>query len=107
MAAIFFRRSLDTLDAEAVQRLVPLGHQVVVHTEKNGLYMRDTLRNMESMLGTHGFFRCNNCYLVNLAYVEQVNYNHMKLAGRMLTISRPRYKPFMEALVKYVGGARA
>lgn len=68
--------------------------------------MRDSLKNMEAVLGQYAFFRCNNCYLVNLAYVEQVHRGEVVLAGTPLTISRPRYKPFMEALTRYMGGTK-
>ena len=65
------------------------------------------MRNMEEMLSEFDFFRCNSCYLVNLAHVEQVENGTAIVAGQPLAISRPRYKAFMEALTRYIGGIKA
>jgi DNA-binding LytR/AlgR family response regulator len=65
------------------------------------------MHTMETILAEHGFFRCNSCYLINLAHVEQVEGNIAVVAGSRLTISRPRHKAFMTALTKYIGGIKA
>ena len=65
------------------------------------------MKNIEAMLKGQPFFRCNNCYLVNLARVEKVEKNEVTVTGQALAISRPRYKEFMEALTRYIGGIKA
>ena len=68
--------------------------------------LRQSMRGMEELLGKYGFFRCNSCYLVNLRHVERVENGGAIVGGQALTISRPRHKAFMEALTKYLGGAK-
>ena len=60
----------------------------------------DSMKNVEGRLNEYGFVRCNNCYLVNLRYVEGVLANSAIVAGDELQISRPRKKPFMDALAQ-------
>lgn len=68
--------------------------------------INDTLKSIEEKLKNAPFCRCNNCYLVNLAHVEQVKKDVVIVAGHELAFSRLRYKPFMEALTNYMGGTR-
>ena len=75
-------------------------HVSVVHTDKGDFRLRESMKNMEAMLPSSTFFRCNNCYLVNLERVEQVTKSEVLVAEETLAISRPRYKAFMEALTR-------
>lgn len=43
---------------------------------------------------------------MNLRHVERVENGGAIVGGQTLTVSRPRYKAFMEALTKYLGGAK-
>jgi DNA-binding LytR/AlgR family response regulator len=61
------------------------------------------MKEMENKLAKFNFFRCNNCYLVNLARVTGVKDNFALLDDYKLLISRPRKKAFLEALVKFFG----
>lgn len=99
-------RGLARIDAALIYYIETMGHKVKLHTDKGEYVMRGTLKNMEETLEKQGFYRCNSCYLVNLAYVEQASRDGVMVNGEMLTVSRPRYKPFMEALTKYLGGAK-
>jgi DNA-binding LytR/AlgR family response regulator len=61
------------------------------------------MKELESRLGTKNFFRCNTCYLVNLAYVKAINGYNVTVGKYDLMISRPRKKAFLAALAEYVG----
>ena len=50
------------------------------------------------------FALCNNCYLVNLHYVQKVHKHTVTVHGTELMISHPRRKPFLDALNAYIGG---
>ena len=78
-------------------------HKVTFHLNGKTVAARDTLKGLEEKLKGQPFARCNNCYLVNLAYVEAVKENCVTVAGERLQISRPKRKGFMEALAAYVG----
>ena len=97
---------LTRLDVSQITYVETDGHAVSIYTEKGTYRLRQSMRGMEELLGKYGFFRCNSCYLVNLRHVERVENGGAIVGGRALTISRPRYKAFMEALTKYLGGAK-
>ena len=62
-----------------------------------------TMKELEKKLENMGFFRCNNCYLVNLLYVKGIKGNDAQVDQYELAISRARKKAFMETLAEYVG----
>lgn len=92
------------LASEDVLYLESKKHQIIIHTQKESYSTRDSMKNLEQTLSAYNYVRCNNCYLVNLAYVEGVVQNSVIVAGDELQISRPRKKQFMDALADYVGG---
>lgn len=81
------------------------GHDIIFHTDGDEIFWRGTtLKRVESELTEHGFYRCNNCYLVNLKYCTQIKDNSVIVNGEELQISRSRKKGFMIALVNALGG---
>lgn len=82
-------------------------HVLSVVTAQGVHCMRGTISGIEEMLEGCDFFRCNNCYLVNLAHVSHVEQGMVVVGGHSLTISRPRQKKFMEALTRYIGGSES
>jgi len=94
------------LNVEEIVYLESKKHQIIVHTTSDSFETRDSMKNVELKLTEYGFARCNNCYLVNLRFVEGVVSNTAIVAGDELQISRPRKKPFMDALADYIGGER-
>lgn len=80
-------------------------HVITFHTETNTyIYRGTTLKQVENDLTEHGFYRCNNCYLVNLKYCSEITDNSVIVNGEELQISRSRKKGFMQALVRTLGG---
>lgn len=80
-------------------------HRLLCHTV-NGIYplISGTLTALEEQLQSAGFYRCNNCYLVNMRYVTGFASDSVKVGEDELVVSRSRKKGFMEALTQYVGG---
>lgn len=82
-------------------------HTIIIHAMNGKLSITGTLKDLESRLAGHDFFRSNSCYLVNLRYVTAVNGQDCVMSnGESLRISRPRKKAFLAALADYVGGVR-
>lgn len=79
------------------------GHYIYIHTKDQVVTTLNSMKNMEQLLDDTSFFRSNNCYIVNLAYVDKVEGNLSFVNGEGLQISRPRKKAFMEALTNYIG----
>lgn len=81
------------------------GHDIIFHTDGDEiLWKGTTLKRVESELTEHGFYRCNNCYLVNLRYCTEIKGNSVMVNGEELQISRARKRGFMVALVNALGG---
>lgn len=81
------------------------GHDIIFHTDGDEILWKGiTLKRVESELTEHGFYRCNNCYLVNLRYCTEIKDNSVMVNGEELQISRARKKGFMVALVNALGG---
>ncbi len=80
------------------------GHYLTFHTSQGVFQQKVSLREWEEKLKDLSFIRCNNCYLVNLKHVSAVNKDEVKVGGQWLRMSRPRKKPFLQALANYLGG---
>lgn len=80
------------------------GHYLYYHTTHGTFRQKAALKELEDKLAGLSFKRCNNCYLVNLKYVDCVNKDDLLIGGEWLKISRPRKKEFLQALANYMGG---
>lgn len=101
------QKGVALLDAADILYVEVENHALSVVTRSETLRLRGTMSGIEEMLTPYHFFRCNNCYLVNLAQVSRVAQGVVVVGGHELTISRPRQKKFMEALTAYIGGSES
>ncbi len=117
-----FKRSLDKLDARkdsfilvnvdsGIQKVLTsdinyiesMKHTLIIRTKTGDISMRGVMKDMENKLLKYNFFRCNNCYLVNLSKVNGIQGEFAVVGDETLKMSRGRKKPFLEALTSYVG----
>lgn len=80
------------------------GHYLYYHTVDGVFKQKAAMKELEDKLEGLSFKRCNNCYLVNLKFVDSVNKDDVQIAGEWLKISRPRKREFLQALANYMGG---
>lgn len=80
------------------------GHYLHYHTKEGIFRQKISLKELEEKLDGLSFKRCNNCYLVNLRYVNGVEKEDVIIQEERLKISRPRKKEFLQALANYLGG---
>ena len=101
------RAVILTVDGE--QRKIPVrlvryvevsDHRLIYHLEKEDISVFKSLKDAETELGA-GFSRCNNCYLVNLRFVDGIKDDCAVLGKDLLKISRTRKKAFMQELSDY------
>lgn len=78
-------------------------HSLIYHTANGNIISSGTLKQALNELGKYHFAQCNNCYLVNLAYVMEVNGYEVMVKGENLLISHPRKKAFLQELSRYLG----
>lgn len=77
-------------------------HELIYHLAKEKkISVYGTLKKAEEELGA-SFVRCNNCYLVNLAFVQSVSGATARVGGNDLQISRAKHKKFLEELDNYL-----
>lgn len=99
-------KGMARLDVGQVYYVETEGHNLNIYTSQGIYRQRESMKNMESTLSGYHFARCNNCYLVNLAQVQRVEKSMVVVGDHELAISRPRYKQFMDALTRYLGGGK-
>ncbi len=84
-----------------------MGHQLRFQFVDDVIEVRGTLSDIEKRLAGHGFLRCNNCYLVNVRFVNWVRGYDINVGGHILKISHPRHKQFMKDFMDlYTGGGK-
>lgn len=77
-------------------------HSLIYHTLDGEYETYGTLKELENTLDNNKFARCNNCYLVNLNYVESINGDNCNLKNVTLPISRNKKKTFVEKFMKNI-----
>ena len=80
-----------------------VGHKLKYYTENGVTVATGTLKAVQEFLPENEFSRCNNCYLVNLKYVEKFVDNEVIVDGTALIVSRSRKKQFSAELLSYFG----
>jgi len=77
---------------------------VLIHTKKDSLICHKKMRELENELKSKGFSRCHSSYIVNLAYIENIEKMDAKLiTGEMIPISKTKKKEFMQSLAQFWG----
>ena len=93
-----------SVPASRLKYVEVMGHRLVYHTTDGNVESSGSLYKIEQMLSKARFVRCNSCYLVNLAYVEEVGTTTVTIGSEQLAMSRHRRKEFMQAMADYYGG---
>lgn len=91
---------------ETIQYIDVFSHTISYHTHQEIISSTGSksIRELEKELSPNGFCKCNQCYLVNLQHVHSVEKDTVILTdGERLKISRNRKKPFMQALLDFLG----
>ena len=96
------------LDVEQILYIEIEDHALIYHTSEEAIRARGrgAMKEAEREMQPYGFFRCNNCYLVNLRHVESIGDNNCQVGKETIQVSRPRKKAFMNALVQFIGSDR-
>jgi len=99
---------LVRLDTAQIVYIESIKHRIIVHGTDRTYSFFGALKNLDDELAGRGFFRSNNCYLVNLRHVTSICQNACVLTGgHDLMVSRSRKKAFLDALTDYIGVSRS
>ena len=73
-------------------------HTLIYHTVDGIVTGTGTLKSVAETFSLPTFALCNQCFLVNLSFVTEINGNTVVVDGDELTISAPKKKEFVRAL---------
>ncbi len=82
------------------------GHKLDYHTTEGVYSAYGSLNDLESVLHSYHFMRCNACYLVNPQFIKSVNTRDLLVMlsnGEALKISQTRRKGFINELTNWLG----
>lgn len=99
---ISIKGGMQRLDISDIQYIEVQNHDLVYYTDNESYLTRGSMKETEEILKDYSFFRCNKCYLINLAYVERVQNNDVVLGKHTIAVSRSRRKELMDALNNYL-----
>lgn len=81
------------------------GHNIKYQLTDGVVEARGTLSGAKEKLEGLGFLQCNNCYLVNVRYIDAVRGYDLHIGGHILKISHPRRKEFVKQLMDLYTGS--
>lgn len=82
------------------------GHHCVYHTALGEYRQYQTMKSVEVQLERHGFVKCNNFLLVNLAHVSKIEGMSVFVNGVELQMSHPRRKEFSQRFAEFSGSRK-
>ena len=81
-----------------------MDHYLIYHTADGEFRQIGKMKDVEALLGEADFFRCSNCYLVNLRHVRGIEGSEVTVGKDKIQISRRRKKEFLFAVNGYFRG---
>lgn len=95
--------TMKRINQNIVKYIQSQGHYIDFVTIDNEYTIIDTMKNTETRLDNHMFFRCSNSYIVNFNYIDKVDKNTVYIDGEMIQISRSKKKEFIERFTNFLG----
>lgn len=83
------------------------GKNCIIHfaDSHEDVISHETLSSVEMRLSKDDFFRCHKSFLINMAYINSYNHKEIMLNnGKLISISRGKYKEFAAVLTDYISG---
>lgn len=93
---------MQKVNIEEIRYVESIGHWMNYHMLKEVYASRGTLKDLEEMLVSYGFFRIAKGFIVNMKYVDRVQGNNCIINGDSIPISRKKRRLFMDTLLQYV-----
>lgn len=78
-------------------------HTIIYHLVNEEIKGSGTLKSLYTNLKKHHFAFCNQCYLVNLAFVKGIDDGFLLINNEKIRIASSRKKSFMQELTAYIG----
>jgi two-component system, LytTR family, response regulator LytT len=79
-------------------------HRIIYHTVDGNISTYDSMKNVEEKINDPLFCKCNNCYLVNLRFVDSLDTDFVYIGKDKLLMSLPRKSQFKKCLTSFLCG---
>lgn len=80
-----------------------MSHTLIYHTSEGDFSVRGSIRDCEARLSPYDFARCNNSFLVNLRYVNEIRRNDVLVGNVLLPIGSTKRRTFLQQLTEFMG----
>lgn len=77
-------------------------HRLIYHLKNGSFNVYGKLSAAEEKLASHGFLKCNRCFLVNPTHIHSIQGNIVTVGNTELQISRPQKKLFCKQLNEWL-----
>lgn len=94
------------ISARDIKYIEVFGHFLIYHLLKEEIQVRGSLSKAEEELAPFNFLRCNDCYLINLRYVNGFSTSSIFIDEQTFPISRRKKKEFKEKLTDFLLGSK-
>ena len=92
----------NKIKASSIKYIEVINHSLIYHTLDGDFTATGSLKKVKEELNCLPFEYCNQCYLVNLKYVEEIKDYNVIVSGEKIQISHPKHKQFLHALNSYL-----
>lgn len=92
----------NKINASLIKYIEVINHSLIYHTLDGDFTATGSLKKIKKELNGLPFEYCNQCYLVNLKYVEEIKDYNVIVSGEKIQISHPKHKQFLHALNSYL-----
>lgn len=79
-----------------------LSHYVIYHLKNETIKLRGSMKEQELKLSAYNFSRIHKSYLVNLAYVENIQGNVITVAGEQLPVGLAYKDAIMQDFLRFI-----
>lgn len=90
------------LSVQKIRYIEVQDHALTYHTTDGDFGAKGTIRDAVEELQDAGFFHCNKGYLINLAYVDGISGQDIRIGSDVIPVGRTRKKAFMDAMNEYM-----
>ena len=92
----------NKIKASSIKYIEVINHSLIYNTLDGDFTATGSLKKVKEELNCLPFEYCNQCYLVNLKYVEEIKDYNVIVSGEKIQISHPKHKQFLHALNSYL-----
>lgn len=96
------RGGRQKLSVRRIRYIEVQDHDLTIHTLDGDIQAKGTIREMEEELRDQGFFHCNKGYLINLALVDGISGQDIRMGKDIIPVGRTRKKAFLDALNRFM-----